>query len=90
MGHNPYLNLSDYDVSPSSVTWQQNAGELNLLTMKLDRATLMLSYTVVGANEPSRWECKVYTSQDDFQLLMETQRVQKQAEIDERMRDNKI
>jgi len=90
LGHNPFLNLSDYDVSPSSATWQQNAGELNFFTMKLDRATLMLSYTAVGANEASGWECEVYASHDDFQLLMETQRLQKQAEIDEEMSNNKI
>ena len=58
--------------------------------MKLDRATLMLSYTIVGANEASGWECEVYTSQDAFQQLMEAKRVQKQAEIDEQMKDNKI
>ena len=58
--------------------------------MKLDRATLLLSYEVLGGTEASGWECEVYTSQDAFQQLMEAKRVQKQAEIDEEMSNNKI
>jgi len=57
--------------------------------MKLDRATLLLSYEVLGGNEASGWECEVYTSQDAFQQLMEAKWVQKQAEIDEVMSNNK-
>ena len=92
LGNNPFLNPSDYNVSPSSVTWRQGGiKEDPLVTMKLNRVTLLLTYTwLVAVGEVSGWECEVYTSHDDFQLLMETQRLQKQAEIDEEMSNNKI
>ena len=58
--------------------------------MKLDRATLLSSYGVLGGNKASGWECEVCTSQTAFQQLMEAKQVQIQAEIDDEMSNKKI
>ena len=77
LSHNIFFNPDDYDVTPGVVTWVQIGPVARAFSMKLDRATLLLSYNVFGGNEDPGWECDVYTSQDDFQRLMEAKRVKK-------------
>jgi hypothetical protein len=57
--------------------------------MVLDRTTLMLGYVNYGELR-NAGQCEVYTSLSDFEAMMQAWRVQKQAEINEEMNDNKI
>ena len=76
----------EYTVSPSKVEWPHSLSDDGLV---LDRTTLMLGYTNYGELR-NAGQCEVYTSLSDFEAMMEAWRVQKQAEIDEEMKDNKI
>ena len=76
----------EYTVSPSKVEWPYSLSDDGLV---LDRTTLMLGYTNYG-DLRNAGQCEVYTSLSDFEAMMEAWRVQKQAEIDEEMKDNKI
>jgi hypothetical protein len=49
----------------------------------------MLGYVNYGELR-NAGQCEVYTSLSDFEAMMEAWRVQKQAEINEEMNDNKI
>ena len=87
---NPYMNIDDYEVHPSIIRWRQLGQDFEAVTIELHRATLLLSYRGNGDDEESSWQCEVYAQQDAFQQLMEAKRLQRQSEIDEAMKDNKI
>ena len=76
----------EYTVSPSKVEWPHSLSDDGMV---LDRTTLMLGYVNYGELR-NAGQCEVYTSLSDFEAMMEAWRVQKQAEINEEMNDNKI
>ena len=76
----------EYTVFPSKVEWPHSLSDDGMV---LDRTTLMLGYVNYGELR-NAGQCEVYTSLSDFEAMMEAWRVQKQAEIDEEMRGNKI
>ena len=79
------LSGGDYTVFSTKVEYPTLIGD----DMVLDRATLILGIRNDG-KLITQWQCEVYTSLTDFEAMMEARRVQKQAEIDEEMKDNKI
>ena len=82
----PVFAAAEYTVSPSVVEWTDPIG-----TKSLDRTTLELSMTT-GEEEPSArvFQCRLFDSIDDFQAELEALRALEQAELDERMRHNRI
>ena len=82
----PVFAAAEYTVSPSAVKWTDPIG-----TKVLDRTTLELSMTT-GEEEPSArvFQCSLFDSIDDFQAELEALRALEQAELDERMRHNRI
>jgi hypothetical protein len=75
----------EYRVSPTKVEYPTTMGD----AMVLDRVTLILGIRNDG-KLVTKWQCEVYTSFSDFEAMMEARRAQKQAEIDEQMKGNKI
>ena len=84
----PYYS-PEYKVSPTAITWERV-----MFSARLDRATLELFVSTPGDIEvdppPAVYQCEVYTSLSDFKEMMRELVAQKQAEIDEQMKDNKI
>ena len=82
----PVFEAAEYTVSPSVVTWTDPIG-----VKRLDRTTLELSMTT-GEEEASAsiFQCRLFDSIDEFQVELEAIRALQQAEIDERMRHNRL
>ena len=79
-------NGEPYELSPTKIEWPTIGG-----THELDRSTLLLVVRAKGQEEiANRWDCEVYNSPEAFREMLEAARLQKQAEIDAEMQDNKI
>jgi hypothetical protein len=75
-----------YDATPSVITWSEVFGNI-----KLDRVTLLLSFSPLESGEATKnAQCEAYTSMADFREVWKARMIQKQKEIDEQMKDNKI
>ena len=82
-----------YIASPDKITWETQDREWSL-----NRATLELEKLINGlplltnqkGDNVFRWYCEVYTSSSEFKSMLEVLKLDKQREIDEQMKDNKI
>ena len=88
------FNTTSYVASPHRITWEMGDREwsLNRATLELEK---LFSGKKISDNDDRsknlfRWSCEVYTSSSEFKSMLESLKLDKQREINEQMKDNKI
>ena len=88
------FNTAPYVASPNRITWEMGDREWSLNRATLELEKLFSGKTIYDNDERSknlfRWSCEVYTSISEFKSMLEVLKLDKQREIDEQMKDNKI
>ena len=88
------VNAIAYIASPGKITWETRGREwsLNIATLELEK--LFSGKKIYDNDDRSknlfRWSCEVYTSFSEFKSMLDSLKLDKQREIDEQMKDNKI
>ena len=78
---------SAYQLSPREIKWDG----IGYYYFSLDRASLQLKGKSLLKGDPEKfWSCEVYTSLTEFTAMLQALKLDKQREIDEQMKDNKI
>ena len=77
-------NLPTYWTSPREIEWtdQNSSWSLNRASLQLKKMTSSIPNAL--------YTCEVYTSITEFKSMLESLKLDKQREIDEQMKDNKI
>ena len=83
-----------YIASPDKITWETRGREWSLNRATLELEKLFSGKKIYDNDDRSknlfRWSCEVYTSITEFKSMLESLKLDKQREIDEQMKDNKI